>query len=120
MSNKGKTNQKTRTLFYRTMESIMLYGAPIWEKEMHLEANKQVVRNTQRAGLQRIASAYRTVPLESLAAITGVVPWSIKVKERRVLLEWEKELEKGKQPERRNLRSRTRGQPPRNFYNEDF
>lgn len=92
MTNSMRTRQATRRLYYMTMESIVLYGAPIWAEAATRSANKKLLRKTQRIGLARVVSAYRTVPTETLCVLAGITPWNIKIKERRKMFEWEEEF----------------------------
>lgn len=61
----------------------------MWIKKGSTIINFELLNRMQKIGLGRIAFAYRTVPLDSLAVITGCVPWSIKLKERAALRNWE-------------------------------
>lgn len=70
-------------------ESIILYAASIWTEESSTWTNLNLLNRTQKIGLARIASAYRSVPLDTLAVITGCIPWHIKVKERAAQRAWE-------------------------------
>lgn len=98
----------------------MLYGAPIWEQGLKLEKNRKIIKNAQKTTLARVAAAYRTVPLESLAALTGIIPWTIKIRERSTLLKWEMEIKKEIQSGRGEIRNSTRQQRRTNFHNEDL
>ncbi|XP_076301825.1 uncharacterized protein LOC143219915 [Lasioglossum baleicum] len=89
MSNQGGLRHSARRLYYMILEAIVLYGAPIWAEAAQIGTNWRILRNTQRLGLARVASAYKTVPMETLAVLTGTVPWNIKIKERKNLYDWE-------------------------------
>lgn len=89
MANRGGLRHGARNLYYVILESIVLYGAPIWAKAAKTGNNWRILKKTQKLGLARMASAYRTVPMETLAALTGILPWNIKVRERENLFKWE-------------------------------
>lgn len=92
MTNAMKTRQAGRRLYYMTMESIVLYGAPIWAEASRRSANRKLLRRTQKIGLTRVVSAYRSVPLETLAVLSGVPPWELKIKERREIFDEENKI----------------------------
>lgn len=91
MTNTMRTRQAARKLYYMIMESIVLYGAPIWGKT-ETNASRTLLRKTQRIGLSRVVSSYRTVPVETLCVLAGITPWGIKIRERRKLFEREEEM----------------------------
>lgn len=59
MGNTMGTSSGARKLYYLVMESIVLYGIPIWEEASKLNKNAKLLRKTQRMGLARVISAYR-------------------------------------------------------------
>lgn len=89
MANGSRTSQAVRRLFYMTIESIVLYGAPVWADAARVHHNKSLIRKTQKLGLGRIISAYRSVPQETLCVLSGVTPWLLKISERKQLFEIE-------------------------------
>ncbi|XP_076246209.1 uncharacterized protein LOC143186419 [Calliopsis andreniformis] len=100
MGNTTGTSQKSRRLLYNTKESIVLYGAPIWASAIYNQTNRFLLK----IGLTRVVAAYRKVPMETLCVLTGVVPWTIKVEERKNLYAWEKyfleDVEERRRPKR--------------------
>lgn len=83
----GATSQK-RELLYRVSESILLYGAPVWSSMVErISAYKNILAKSQRKGLIRVASAYRTVSTEALQVITAIPPIDLLAKERRLIHE---------------------------------
>lgn len=74
MTNLGPARRRGRRLYYNVLESIVLYGAPVWAEEAKSVRNRRLLKKTQKMGLARVASAYRTVPVETLCVITGTVP----------------------------------------------
>lgn len=105
MTNSMRTRQAIRKLYYMTMESIVLYGAPIWAEAAEVNANRTLLNRTQRIGLSRVVSSYRTVPSETLCVLAGITPWSIKIKERRKMFEWEEEIRQNLREITENIRS---------------
>lgn len=89
MGNTMGTSSGARKLYYLVMESIVLYGIPIWEEASKLNKNAKLLRKTQRMGLARVISAYRSVSLDAMNVLAGIVPWDIKAEERRDIFKWE-------------------------------
>lgn len=92
MTNLGPAKKFGRKLYYSILESVVLYGAPVWAEEARTSQNRKLLVRTQKLGLGRVASAYRTVPLETLCTITGTLPWEFLVQERREIFHWESML----------------------------
>lgn len=92
MGNYMKTGAKARRLYYLILESVVLYGAPIWEGAHSVGTNKKLLSRTQKIGLARVISAYRSVPNETLCVLTGIPPWDLKITERKELFTWENEI----------------------------
>lgn len=89
MTNGSRTSQAVRRLFYMTLESIVLYGAPVWAEAAASPYNKKIIRKTQKLGLGRVIAAYRSVPSETLCVLAGGTPWHLKINERKQLFETE-------------------------------
>lgn len=89
MTNGIRTSQAVRRLFYMTLESVVLYGAPGWAEGVDLSRNRTLLKKTQKLGLGRVVSAYRSVPQETLCVLAGVPPWHLKIRERKQLFELE-------------------------------
>lgn len=89
MGNLAKVRQSKRKLLYMVMESIVMYGAPIWADAANLHANRTLLRKTLKIGLARVVSAYRSVPANTLCVLAGVPPWEIKAEERKLTFNWE-------------------------------
>lgn len=92
MTNGIRTSQSVRKLYYMTLESIVMYGAPIWAEAATVQYNKKILKRTQKLGLARVVAAYRTVPSETLCVLSGITPWHLKIQERKQLLEIEIEV----------------------------
>lgn len=88
MPNVGPLRCRARKLYFQIMESIAMYGAPVWAKAARRAYNKKLLRNTQKIGLGRVTSAYRTTPVDTLCVISGIIPWELSVEERRRLYDW--------------------------------
>lgn len=83
-----------RRLYYKVVESIILYASPIWSSGIKNRANLNLLRTTQRTALIRTAYAYRTVSAEALCVLTGQIPIDLLITEREVLFKYEKEADK--------------------------
>lgn len=59
MGNSMKTGAKARKLYYMILESVVLYGAPVWEGAHSTGNNKTLLSRTQKIGLSRIISSYK-------------------------------------------------------------
>ncbi|XP_076660711.1 uncharacterized protein LOC143364090 [Halictus rubicundus] len=92
MTNGKRTSQAVRRLFYMTLEAIVLYGAPVWAEGALANRNKNTLRKTQKLGLGRVVSAYRTVPQETLCVLAGITPWHLKIQERKQLFQIENQI----------------------------
>lgn len=62
MPNLRGPSERKRRLHASVMESVALYGAPIWA-EAFLESREalRIIRGVQRPVVNRVCSAYRTV-----------------------------------------------------------
>ena len=60
-----------RKVLYSTVQSIILYGAPIWSDLMKIEKYINLVKPLQRMMTLRICSACTTVSYEALTVSTG-------------------------------------------------
>lgn len=66
MVNKKGPSEKKRKLYCNVINSIILYGAPIWEKEVR--GNTKIVKSivaVQRKAALRVTRAYKTVSTET-------------------------------------------------------
>lgn len=89
MTNLGPAKRQGRRLYFNVLESIVLYGAPVWAEAARSVHNRRLLMKTQRMGFARVASAYRTVPVETPCVTTGTVPWGILVEERQCIFHWD-------------------------------
>lgn len=76
---------RKKLMLYSVIQSVLLYGAPIWYKSLKKKKNVRKLTRTQRTFTIRVASAYRTVSAEALQVITGIPPIEMLAEERRVL-----------------------------------
>ncbi|XP_078051353.1 uncharacterized protein LOC144477502 [Augochlora pura] len=83
---------KPRTLYYRVIESVMLYGAPIWARGAITTKSFELLHQTQKRGLARIVRAYRTVSHEALCVLSGHPPLILVAEERKRIFERTKDL----------------------------
>lgn len=90
MPNRAGADNLPRKLYYKVIESVILYGAPIWATGLKNKGNLRILMNTQRTGLLRVAQAYRTVSTDSLCVLTGQIPLHLLAKERMLLYDKKK------------------------------
>lgn len=82
MPNIGVASSDKRSLLYGVVHFIVLYGAPIWYKAIHIEKCRKMLIILQRKMLLRVAAAYRTKSAASLQVITGTIPIDLVIQER--------------------------------------
>ncbi|XP_054016593.1 uncharacterized protein LOC128897000 [Hylaeus anthracinus] len=91
MPNIGGAGHKTSILYYRVLESIVTYASPIWSRvALDDLKNQQTLKRAQRAGLNRVVKAYRTVSLDALTVLAGISPIIFKLEKRLALYGLEK------------------------------
>nr|XP_033327710.1 uncharacterized protein LOC117221128 [Megalopta genalis] len=71
-----------RLLYYRVVESVVLYAAPAWAHVASRCGNDKAINAVQRAILARVARAYRTVSLDAVCVLAGVPPLVLVAEER--------------------------------------
>lgn len=76
---------KKREMLYNVVQSILLYGAPIWCDCIKIRKYRQMIIKTQRKMLIRVTSAYRTVSAKAVQVVAGIIPIDLLVEERQVL-----------------------------------
>lgn len=82
MTNIGGPSSKKRQMLYGVVQSILLYGAPIWCEALKLTKYRNLINSTQRKALLRVTSAYRTVSTVAVQVIAGVPPIHLLAEER--------------------------------------
>lgn len=75
MPNIGGGGYNSRMLYYRTVEAVVMYGAPIWHPGTKYNYIVNKLRSVQKLALGRVCRAYRTVSLDALCVLTGCPPW---------------------------------------------
>ena len=76
MPNIGGPKEKVRRLYTAVIQSMTLYGAPIWGEEKGLtRKNVKLLRRVQRRIAIRLVRAYRTVSGEAAIALAGMTPY---------------------------------------------
>lgn len=83
MPNLGGGSFKSRLLYTRVCESVVLYASPLWASSVHISFNTKAINALQRVTLGRLVRAYRTVSVDALCVLSGVIPLTILVDERR-------------------------------------
>ncbi|XP_076301692.1 uncharacterized protein LOC143219705 [Lasioglossum baleicum] len=93
MANYGGPTYAGRRLYYNITESITCYGGPMWaEKALKFNRNCKKIARIQRAGLNRVAYAYRSVGRYPLCAITGYLPLEYTLANQKPLYEASKKF----------------------------
>ncbi|XP_015438039.1 PREDICTED: retrovirus-related Pol polyprotein from type-1 retrotransposable element R1 [Dufourea novaeangliae] len=82
LTNTGEAQYHTRCLYYRVVESVIMYGAPVWHGALEIEWNKRKVHKAQKTILIRIVRAYRTTAHATLCVLAGQPPWNLLAAER--------------------------------------
>ncbi|XP_034195307.2 uncharacterized protein LOC117611466 [Osmia lignaria lignaria] len=92
MPNLRGAGNMARRLYYKVVESVILYAAPLWAPGLELGVNRKLLISTQRTALLRVAQAYRTTSADALCVITGQIPIDLLVRERERVYYRSKEL----------------------------
>ncbi|XP_046145678.1 uncharacterized protein LOC123988995 [Osmia bicornis bicornis] len=82
MPNLGGAGVTARRLYYKVVESVILYAAPFWSSALENKGNVRLLIGTQRSALLRTAQAYRTVSADARCVITGQVPIDLMIEKR--------------------------------------
>lgn len=76
MPNLGGPGDGARRLYMTAVQSVVLYGAPVWhDKVVASSKNLQTLRGMQRRLVIRAIRGYRTVAFEAACVLAGVMPW---------------------------------------------
>lgn len=74
MPNLRRPVESKRRLYYNVLLSIVLYGAPVWYRELeNCRSGKLRFRRVQRIA-RRVICAYRTVSYDAACVLAGVPP----------------------------------------------
>lgn len=74
MPNIGGPGSVKRKLLSGAMQSVILYGAPIWGGALGMQEYRGMLTSSQRKSVLRVASAYRTVSAAAIQVICGTIP----------------------------------------------
>lgn len=91
MANVGGPTQSKRKLLMETTNSILLYGCEVWGVALEKRYQRKTLLSVQRTAALRVASAYRTVSVEAVLVISGVIPIDLLVQERQKIWEGKKD-----------------------------
>ena len=87
MPNLGGPKQSKRKLYASVVNSILLYGNPIWADCLKKKWNRLSLARAQRWSALKVASAYSAVSGSAVLVIAGRSPIDLLVEERRDLYE---------------------------------
>lgn len=95
MPNLRGPSESKRKLFYNVLLSIVLYGAPVWHRELSAcRSGKLRLRRVQRLIARRVICVYRTVSYDAACLLTGVPPIPILASGRARVFERVAELKR--------------------------
>ena len=100
MPNVGGPRSTKRRVICSAVTSILMYGAPIWRRVLRHKKYVDMVARVQRRLALRICSAYRTVSLEAIQVVAGVIPLELLAEERA-------ETQEEEQPDKNEARRKT-------------
>lgn len=102
--NIGGAGYMARKLYYKVVESVIMYAAPIWASGLEFSTNVGVLISTQRSALLKMARAYRTISWDALSILTGQIPLDLLIYEREVIFYRSKESTNSNEEAGRNLK----------------
>jgi hypothetical protein len=82
LPNIGGTRYSKRRLMASVVNSVVLYGAPIWQKALQHKKYRERLEKVQRLMALRVCSAYRTVSTVALQVVGALIPIDLMVEER--------------------------------------
>lgn len=82
MPNVGGPKQNRRRLLASVVTSVLLYGAPLWSDALKKQLARRKMVSVYRMSALRVASAFRTVSVEAVCVISGMIPLEILTEER--------------------------------------
>jgi hypothetical protein len=82
MPNLGGPKQKRRKLLCSVVNSILLYGAPVWARSMGINRTRQKLASPQRSIAIRAIAAYSTVSGAACLITAGIPPIDLLALER--------------------------------------
>lgn len=91
MANKKGTSEKKRRLYSNVINSIVLYGAPIWAEEAgNTPKIVQSIRSVQRRASLRVIRAYKTISMEIALVMARNPPVELLAAKMKAIYEREK------------------------------
>ena len=84
---RGPTENKKKVMCM-AIQSVLLYGAPIWNEAAQKHVYRKKLLSAQRLTVLRICSAYRTVSTDALLVLAGIVPIHLMADERNRLFKY--------------------------------
>ena len=72
--NWGFSHKALKTLYTGGIQSLLLYGAPVWAEAVEKASYRNILTRVQRLINIKITKAYRTISNEALCIITGLNP----------------------------------------------
>lgn len=78
----GPIQSCKRNMLYGVVQSIVLYGAPVWCNVTRLAKYNSMLQSVQRRALLRVISGYRTISTAAVQVIAGIPPIDLLIEER--------------------------------------
>jgi len=76
MPNLGGPGDRERRLYMGVVQSIVLYGAPVWYDKVAANRRcRQIMNDLQRRLAIRLIRGYRTTSCTAACAVAGSIPW---------------------------------------------
>lgn len=82
MPNMGGPKFTKRRVLASVVQSVMLYGAPVWHKAMDVKSYRSKFDKVYRSVALRVCSSYRTASKEALQVLAGLPPIDLLAEER--------------------------------------
>nr|CAI5820887.1 unnamed protein product [Callosobruchus analis] len=82
MPNVGGPRSSKRPLLASVAYSISLYAAPIWIDALQIQRTRRTIESMFRELAIQVCQAYRTISLDAVMVITGMLPFDLMAKER--------------------------------------
>ena len=78
----GLRQKSTQNHIRRGIDTLLTYGAPVWEEAAAKQKNKRMLERVQRLINIKIAKAYRTISFEASCMMAGVPPIGLVIEEK--------------------------------------